>query len=332
MSSHPETFDAAPSKTGEKCNRRFGTRFALLHSAMKLSHFAAAPLLALSIGLVGSSPAAAEDFEAAKALYVSASYEDALAALEKVDRSADPIQVNAYRALCLVALGRVRDAEAPLEQIVRANPLYKPAAEEVSPRLVELFNQVRARTLPDVARQLYAEAKSSFEAKNVAEANAKFKKLLVVIAETDVRATPGMADLKDLADGFLALAAAKADVEQAKAAAAAKPPAPAPPPVLRIFTSADREVTPPVDVERVLPPWTPSSQSTSLGSFKGTLRVVVDEQGRVEEATLVDSIHPTYNRELLKAAKNWRYQPARRDGVPVKYALTMEIVLHPNGQ
>jgi TonB family protein len=297
---------------------------------MKFPHFAAA-LLALSFGLIGGSPAAAEDFEAAKALYVSASYEEALAALDRVDRGADPIQVNAYRALCLVALGRVRDAEAPLQQIVRMNPLYKPAAEEVSPRLVELFNQVRVRTLPDVARQLYADAKSSFEAQNVVEANAKFKKLLVVIAETDVRATPGMADLKDLADGFLALSAAKADAEQAKAAAA-KPPAPAPPPVPRIFTAADRDVTPPVDVDRVLPPWNPPSQAVSIGSFKGMLKVVVDEQGRVEEALLVESIHPTYNRDLLKAAKSWRYQPARRDGRPVKYALTMEIVLHPNGQ
>ena len=76
--------------------------------------------------------------------------------------------------------------------IVRANPLYKLAPDDVSPRLVELFNEVRKRTLPDVARQLYADGKSSFEAKNVGEANARFKKLLAVLGETDVRATPGV--------------------------------------------------------------------------------------------------------------------------------------------
>src|SRR5262252_9481539 len=170
MSLRRKTSSAVSLKTREKCNRPVGTRFASASRAMKLSHCAPAFLLCLSFALIGSSPVAADDFEAAKALYVSASYEDALAALDKVDRTADPIQVNAYRALCLVALGRVRDAEAPLEQIVRANPLYKPAPEDVSPRLVELFNQVRVRTLPDVVRQLYADAKSSFEAKNVAEA------------------------------------------------------------------------------------------------------------------------------------------------------------------
>jgi TonB family protein len=299
---------------------------------MKHPLFTAAVLLSLSLGLPGRSRAAAGDFEAAKALYVSASYEDALAALDKTDPGADPIQVNAYRALCFVALGRTSDAEAPLEKIVRANPLYKLAPEDVSPRLVELFNDVRKRTLPDVARQLYAEGKSSFEAKNLAEANARFKKLLVVINETDVRATPGMADLKDLADGFLALATARADVEQAKAAAA-KPPAPEPPPAApRIYSAADRDVTPPVQIERTLPPWIPSNQSPNVLSFKGSMRFVVDEQGHVEDATLLESVHPTYNRDLLNAARNWRYQPARRGGVPVKYALTLEIVLHPNGQ
>jgi TonB family protein len=298
---------------------------------MKQPRFTAALLLSVSLGVLGSSPAAAEDFEAAKALYVAASYEDALAALNKIEPGADPIQVNAYRALCLVALGRTSDAEAPLEQIVRANPLYKPAAEDVSPRLVELFNDVRKRTLPDVARQLYAEGKSSFEAKKLAEANARFKQLLVVISEPDVRAMPGMADLKDLADGFLALAAATADVEQAKAAAA-RPPAPVAPAVPRIYSAADRDVTPPVEIERTLPPWIPSNQSPNILNFKGSLRFVVDEQGHVEDAALVESIHPTYNRDLLRATKNWRYQPARRGGVPVKYAVTLEIVLHPNVQ
>jgi TonB family protein len=54
---------------------------------------------------------------------------------------------------------------------------------------------------------------------------------------------------------------------------------------------------------------------------------MVDEEGRVENAALLSSIYPTYNRDLLKAAKSWRYEPARRAGAPVKYALTIEIVL-----
>jgi hypothetical protein len=42
-------------------------------------------------------------------------------------------------------------------------------------------------------------------------------------------------------------------------------------------------------------------------------------------------VYPTYNPELLKATKNWRYQPAMLNGAPVKYTTTLEIVLRPTG-
>src|SRR5262245_47898268 len=91
--------------------------------------------------------AAAGDLDSAKALYAAASYEEALAALDQLGGGPDSIQVNEYRALCLLALGRARDAEAPLQQIVSADPLYKIPAAEVSPRLVDLFHDVRKRAL-----------------------------------------------------------------------------------------------------------------------------------------------------------------------------------------
>jgi tetratricopeptide (TPR) repeat protein len=282
-----------------------------------------------------SFAAAGGDFESAKALYAAASYEEALSTLNQLDGNADPIQVNEYRALCLLALGRTQDAEAPLQQIVSSNPLYTMAQADLSPRLVDLFKDVRKRTLPAAARQLYATAKASYDEKRQEDAIAQFRTLLSVLKDP-VAADPAsdLGDLKDLADGFLTLA--EAQLAAAKAAAA-PPPAPAPvaaPPApveQRIYSAEDRDVRAPIEIERSLPRWTPTSAMEKQLTYRGVLKLIIDEQGDVESAELVTPVYPTYNAELLRSAKTWRYQPAVRQGRPVKYAATLEIVLRPSG-
>jgi TonB family protein len=78
-----------------------------------------------------------------------------------------------------------------------------------------------------------------------------------------------------------------------------------------------------------MPSWTPTSATQKISTFRGAVRVVIDEKGTVESADILSSVYPTYNVLLLKAAKTWRYQPAMRLGVPVKYATTIEVVLRP---
>jgi tetratricopeptide (TPR) repeat protein len=287
-------------------------------------------------GIRGTARAAAGDLDSAKALYAAASYEEALATLDQLGGAADSIQVNQYRALCLLALGRARDAEAPLQQIVSADPLYKLPASEFSPRLVDLFRDVRKRTLPAVARQLYSRAKSNYDAKRLPEASTDFKTLLALLKEPEAadRATE-LADLKDLAEGFLALTEAQvatpkpAPVAPAPAAAPTTPAATPAPVEARIYSSEDRDVKPPIEIQRQLPKWTPMTAEQKMSTFKGAVRVIIDERGGVESANIVASVFPAYNVLLLKAAKSWRYQPATRLGVPVKYAITLEVVLRP---
>jgi TonB family protein len=57
------------------------------------------------------------------------------------------------------------------------------------------------------------------------------------------------------------------------------------------------------------------------------LMIVIDEQGRVEHASVVQSLDPTYEARLLDAVKGWRYTPALRDGQRVKYVKVLEITL-----
>jgi tetratricopeptide (TPR) repeat protein len=298
--------------------------------------FLALSLVVVAVGGGVLAQAAAGDLDSAKALYAAASYEEALATLDQLG-AADSIQVNQYRALCLLALGRARDAEVPLQQIVSTDPLYKLAAAEVSPRLVDLFRDVRKRALPSTARQLYTRAKSNYDAKNLPEAAKDFKTLLALLNDPEAADRGNeLADLKSLAEGFLTLADAQL--------AAPKPPAPAPvsavtaaaapapaaaPAERRIYTSDDADVKPPIELQRQMPSWTPTSATQKISTFKGAVRVVIDEKGMVESADMLSSVYPTYNVLLLKAAKTWRYQPATRFGAAVRYATTIEVVLRP---
>jgi TonB family protein len=296
--------------------------------------------LSLAAVLVFAHPiaarAAAEDLDSVKELYAAASYEEALTKLDALSGNVDVVVANQYRALCLLGLGRAADAESALREIVTANPLYRVSPNDVSPRLVDLFTDVRKRALPSAARQLYAKAKNDYDDKKHAQAAAGFTTLLELLKDKDLQPGGGVGDLKELAEGFLALA-------EAQVAKVAPPPPPAAAPVAaaaavpavprqpQIFSAEDRDVRGPIEVQRTMPAWSPTSAMDQRRTFRGVLRLTIDEEGRVESADLVTSVFPGYNEELLRAARGWRYRPATRAGVAVKYALTVAVVLRPQG-
>jgi len=154
---------------------------------------------------------------AARTLYASASYEDALASLASPDAAVDPNQVDEYRALCYLALGQSPSAEQALERILNRAPLYTLNELDVSPKLVTMFQDVKQRVIPSVARKLYAKGKNDYEAKDFAQAAAEFRLLMAAVDEKTT--DRGLADIRQLADGFLKLSEA--------AVAAAAPPKPA---------------------------------------------------------------------------------------------------------
>jgi TonB family protein len=298
----------------------------------------ALPLASLATILALAQPtaarAAAEDLDSVKELYAAASYEEALSRLDTL-RNVDVVVANQYRALCLLGLGRAADAESALQEIVSANPLYRVSPNDVSPRLVDLFTEVRKRALPSAAKQLYARAKNDYDEKKHTQAVAGFTTLLELLKDKDLQQSGGVGDLKELAEGFMTLAEAqlaKAAPPAAPAAApVAAPAAPVVPRQQQIFSAEDRDVRGPIEVQRTMPAWTPTSAINQRQTFRGVLRLTIDEQGKVEAADLVTPVFPGYNDELVRAARTWKYRPATRAGVPVKYVLTVAIVLRPQG-
>jgi TonB family protein len=291
-------------------------------------------LFLFGVGLVSSqarpSDAAVSDLAAAKALYASASYEEALSRLSTVRGSDQLDQIEEYRALCLLALGRSAEAERALERIVSRKPLYM-SSEDTSPRLLAMLHDVRKRLLPGAARGVYAKAKGDYDDRNYAAAIDGFKELLAIVADPDTAdARASLSDLRQLGEGFLKLATAES--------AAATKPAPQPTPAATsvlpkapaIYSADDLEVTPPVEIRRVMPAWTPSSPTHARLEFRGTLEVVVDETGQVSFAAIRKATTPGYDAVLLEAAKTWSYRPATRNGVPVRYRTFIDVLLKPS--
>lgn len=160
----------------------------------------------------------AADLASAKALYAAASYEEALAMLATIETPENLEQVNQIRALCQLALGRTDDAQQAIQAIVLHNPLYQLESNDVSPKLVALFRDVRRQTLPTAARTAYSKAKSLYDAKQWGQASDQFAGLLRILDDKEAaESQAALADLRQLAEGFLTLARNEIAAEERRA-------------------------------------------------------------------------------------------------------------------
>jgi TonB family protein len=91
----------------------------------------------------------------------------------------------------------------------------------------------------------------------------------------------------------------------------------------RIYTMQDKSVTPPVAIRQEMPRLTPFMQTQA--KEHGIVEIVIDEQGRVTNVNVRESIHPLYDTQLLTAGREWRYQPALFAGTPVRYRKLIQV-------
>lgn len=264
----------------------------------------------------------------AKDLYASAEYEEALATLNQMPIASEIVEVDEYRALCLLALGRNEDARQVIQRIVEKDPSFEPAENQVSPKVRETFRDVRRRALPSIVKQEYADAKTTFEKGDVASARVRFERVVLHLDALEALGSKDLGDLRVLSSGFLDLIATSAKVSAAQAAAAAAAKAaekPLPPPPPAIYSATDGDVTQPVTISQQMPTWRPGRQDAQ--TYQAVLTMVIDETGAVTEVNIFGSLQPSYDASLRKAAMTWRFQPATRRGVPVKYRKNVAVRL-----
>jgi ketosteroid isomerase-like protein len=175
-------------------------------------------LLAAQAGATAQPPS--DRLAGVKALFAAADCEAVLIVLSTDEVASSP-GADQYRALCLLALGRLDDVDRLLETLIRRDPTFNMSVSEVTPRMIALFRQTRQRLLPGILDDRFKAAKTSFEQGRHAEAAVQFRALLTLLADEDAMSGEGppvSRDMQRVAEGFLNLST--------KALAEAPPPPP----------------------------------------------------------------------------------------------------------
>jgi TonB family protein len=269
----------------------------------------------------------AQSLVAARELYASAEYHEALTILDTLSTGNhsrdDRRTIELYRTLCLLAVGRRADADRAIEMLVTHDPLYRPAADDIPPRMRAAFADTRKRLLPSILQQKYAGAKAAFDRGEFGSAVEGFKQVLDGLADPDMgpAATQSpLSDLRMLAVGFHELSVKASTPPPAPAPA---PAAPAVPQAARIYGIGEPNVVAPITiVQRV-----PSFRGKVLKEGTGVLEVIIDETGAVESARMRVPLHGAYDKLVLDATKTWQYQPATVHGVPVRFRKLVQVSL-----
>jgi hypothetical protein len=284
-----------------------------------------AVVLLIATAFAVSAHAADSTLAAARDLYVSASYDDALSMLSGLTAGSKTLEeqqsIDLYRTLCLFALGRGVDADRVIEGMLMRQPLFRASSEELAPRVQSAFQNARKKILPGVIQRGYAEAKNAFDKQDYATASAGFAEVLKSLADPDITMAanaPPLADLRTLATSFRDLSLKLT------------PPPPAPKeepkpvvarPARSVYSADDRDVIAPVALQQRVPKY-PANVTRAMS---GVVEFVVDETGAVQAPMMLVSIDSTYDPMVVSAAKKWMYKPATVDGKPVKYIKRLTI-------
>ena len=264
--------------------------------------------------------------------------------------------------------------------MIRKEPLLRLDVADVSPRIEQMFTDVRKRLLPSLIRDRFKAARSALDQKvfTIAEPPLTEARLMIAEAEKLGVKDDGLGDLSVLVDGFLQLIRSTSNEQQAAprpaAAAAPRPTATADRrrprarrctaaswlhrgrrsvPHLharrstartrvtieagrvcaasatgpRVYSLEDEDVSPPVAIDQRMPAM-PMEMTLMVKALHttGVLDVVIDETGAV-----VDATDPSLGERRLRqrhpaSARRWKYQPAMKDGVPVRYVKTIALI------
>ena len=75
-------------------------------------------------------------------------------------------------------------------------------------------------------------------------------------------------------------------------------------------------------IRQDIPKWSVTDRPPSRD---GILELTIGVDGRIERATLTQGMATSYDHFPLESTRNWRYEPARVDGRPVRYRKAIRI-------
>jgi hypothetical protein len=312
-----------------------------------------AATIASAIAFAPPVLAQSPSLETGIALYAAASYDEALEAFEGARQGplspGDAVELERYRMLCFLALGRTAAAAAAAEDLLEQRPDYWLSEGDAAPHVRALLEATRSQVVPGLMRRTYDGGKRAYDSGDYAAARDAFTRLDLWLADSRVAAVDsGLADLRTLAKGFLELSVARAARPAGGAVAPAAPPArplvapaagttrlvaasavsaPFTPLDFLVYDARDRDVLPPrVVSQRVRGWWETMAGEPPAGTPLGDVAVVIDSTGRVVEASIERSVNRAYDAIVLESSKQWRYEPARLRDRPVRYRQIVSAV------
>ena len=236
-------------------------------------------------------------------LYWNGEYERTLQLLGSELAADQVVEGRRYRAFSLVALGRNDEARAEFHTLLESDPSHALDSALVSPKIVEQFELARQ----ELAASLLEQGKTAYFDGRYDEAFGLLEKLL----EVDPSSLLGKE--------YLQLARERIDLEQRTAAL--EPEVPQEPEVPEVdpnrVYNIGGNVTEPVPV-RQTPPRYPPWDASNGTEGDVILRLTIGRDGTVESADVVRSLNQRMDAEAIRAARTWRYEPARLNGQPVR--------------
>ena len=274
------------------------------------------------------------DLTAARDLYASAAYDDALTVLNRLRSAEHPASqsraIEQYRAFCLLALGRAADAEQAIEAVVAAEPSY-PAGRER--RVAAHPLGVHHGPPPDAAVDHPAEVRAGEGGVRSQGVRRRRRRLhpgadragrsgrrgrsQAAAAVRSAHARRRLPGARGQGRGAAAAAAAGAGRRRAAAAATAGRRRASTP-------AAKRASSPPVVVNQTLPPFPGPGHHPAQRQARSRDRR--DRRRRVRDHDRVGDARTT-TRWCSPPPRAWRYRPATLNGVPVKFRKTVQITI-----
>lgn len=216
-----------------------------------------------------------------------------------------------------------------------------PSPEEINEQIRDLIGQ-RASEMEEQLRKQYDQQLGDLQkqlesAKNEAEARRRESEEAEAKVLADKAAKEAEAEALRLAEEEAAAAKAaeeKLAEEAAQLAEVSPPPAAAAPPEPAPVSQVRRGdlvqmgpgVSPPKLVRRPVPRFPVMAKRLNKKEAKVTIRVLIDENGRVLKAELAGKEQGYgFDDEAMAAARKSTYEPAKKDGVPVKFWHTLAV-------
>jgi TonB family protein len=216
----------------------------------------------------------------------------------------EQVEAHKYRASSLIALGRTDDARAEFTELLAIDPGHALDPAVAPPKVIEQFEQSRSA----FKTESFERGKELYEKGEYVDADKALADALAIDSGFQLAG-----EYRKLCQAHIDLDAQAAKLNPAPVAVQT---APGPDPEEeRIYSLTSDMVQP--ELERRVNPRYPELDRKWGNGGRVILNLLIDKKGDVKEANILRSVNARIDAAAVRAARAWKYRPARREGKAV---------------